>query len=174
MKYSKYEILEDRIRFDFYEFYFSSLQKNSVLTLDRIKEVDFNTSPCSMEIDDGELIFFNHDDKPRIKEFTEKHEILESKKVDVWNLFCNTFLDTEFKADKIRKDKELLKGLGFSLTEQETIRKRIKWSMFGTWEWGYLGHWDVLAMKQYRNAFYRLNGSDFYWWTMKVALKGSL
>lgn len=172
MRYSKYKIQDDQITFDFYEFYFSSLRKSKVLTVDRIKEVDFNTYPCSMEIDDGEIIFFNHDDEAKIKEFTEKHEIRESNKTDVWKLLCNEFLDTEFEEIEVEKNQQTLKKLGFPETEQEEIRKRIKWSMFGTMEWSYLGHWDLLAMKQARSLFYRLNGSDFYWWSMKVALKG--
>ncbi len=172
MKYSTYHIHEDRIVFDYYEFYFGSLRKNKVLTLDRIKEVDFTTFPYSMEIDNREVIFFNHEDKSTIKDFAEKHNILESKKTDVWKLFCETFLDTEIEAAVLEENRERLKKLGFSLAEQEKIKKRIQWSLLGTWEWVYLGHWDVLAMKQARNPFYRLNGADFYWWTMDIALKG--
>jgi hypothetical protein len=40
-------------------------------------------------------------------------------------------------------------------------------------EWSYLGLWDLLAMKQYRNPFYRVYGRKYYWKVMEVALKGS-
>jgi hypothetical protein len=45
--------------------------------------------------------------------------------------------------------------------------------MFGTMEWVYLGLWDVLAMKQDRNPFYRLFGKNYYWRLMEIGLKGS-
>ncbi|MEE4248316.1 MAG: hypothetical protein V2I33_23245, partial [Kangiellaceae bacterium] len=79
MKYSKYRIEDHQIVFDFYEFYFSSMRKNKVLTLDRIKCVDFNNFPASMEIDDGEIIFFNHGDDENIMKFAEQHQITQCK-----------------------------------------------------------------------------------------------
>ena len=172
MKYSKYIIQDDRITFDFYEFHFSSLRKNNVLTVDRINEVDFKTEPCSMEIDEGEIIFFNHDDESRIKEFSEKNSLKESNKVDTWKLICNDFLDTELEATVIQRNQETLGQLGFSFAEIQEIKKKIKWSLFGTMEWNHLGLWDLLAMKQNRNLTYRFTGRDFYWWTMEIALKG--
>ncbi|MFS4469705.1 hypothetical protein [Maribacter sp. 2210JD10-5] len=174
MKYSKYKIYEDKIAFDFYEFHFSSLRKNKVLTLNRIKEVDFNTFPYTMKIDNGEIIFFNHGDTEEIKNFAERNHIKQSNKIDVWSLLCNEFLDTEIEKEEAEKQKATLLHLGFTESELTAIRKKIKWSLFGTWEWTYLGHWDVLAMKQNRNPFYRFNGANFYWWTMEIALKGKV
>jgi hypothetical protein len=174
MKYSQYIIQDDRIIFDFYEFYFSSLRKNKELTLKRIKEVDFQTYPCSMEIDEGEIIFLNHNDEANLKKFAAKHDIPQSNKTDVWMLLCNEYLDTAFGEDEIKKNQETLVNLGISKSEQQEISRRIKWSMFGTMEWNYLGHWDLLAMKQARNLFYRFKNADFYWWTMEIALKGKM
>ncbi|MEM7549623.1 MAG: hypothetical protein AAF363_08110 [Bacteroidota bacterium] len=139
MKYSKYIIQEDRITFDFYEFYFSSLRENKVLTVDRIKEVDFSTYPCSMEIDNGEIIFFNHDDESNIKNFANENEIIQSTKTDIWELLCKQFLDIEPTETEINKNQQTLLNLGVSRAEQQEISKRIKWSLFGTMEWGYLG-----------------------------------
>jgi len=171
VKYSKYHIKDDRIVFDYYEFYFSSLRKDKVLTVGRINEVDFNTYPYSMEIDKGEIIFFNHNDE-RIKPFAERNKIIQSDKVDVWQLLCNEFLDTEFESDNLRAHQHSLHSLQFTEAEVKAIQKRIKWALFGTMEWNYLGHWDLLAMKQHRSLFYRLRGADFYWWTMGIALRG--
>ncbi|MEO0572144.1 MAG: hypothetical protein AAF039_10610 [Bacteroidota bacterium] len=124
-----------------------------------------------MNIDNGEIIFFNHGDESAVKEFVKRNKIIESNKTDVWELLCNQFLDTELEPEEIAQKKKTLERLGISITQQQQIAKRIKWSLFGTWEWTYLGHWDVLAMKQRRNPLYRINGSDFYWWTMEIAGK---
>ena len=156
MKYSKYIIDDDRIIFDYYEFCFSSLKKNKILTLDRINEVDLSTCPCSMEIDKGEIIFFNQGDETRIKAFSRKHKIKESEKVDTWELICNEFLDTEFDEAQIDKDQQILEQLGFSFEELKNIKRRIKWTLYGTTDWNYIGHWDLLAMKQHRNFLYLL------------------
>ena len=172
MKYSRYRILEDCIVFDFYEFRFSSLRKNNMLTLDRIKEVDFTTIPYSMEIDQGELIFFNHNDTERIKAFTEKHKLPVANKPDVWELLCAPFLDTEFNEAEIKLNTAKLEQLHFSTSAIKKIQKKIKYTLVGTWEWQYLGHWDVLAAKQARSLVYRFNGKQFYWWTMETALQG--
>ena len=172
MKYSNYKIHDDRIEFDFYEFYFSSLRKNSTLTIDRIKEVDLNTFPYSLEIDNGEIVFFNHDDRDRIKEFIKINKIQVSNRVDIWNLLSNDFLDTGFTTEEKQGHKKTLVENGFTENEIKKIKKRIKWTLSGTMEWQYLGHWDLLAMKQNRNPFYPYYGENFYWWTMGIALKG--
>lgn len=143
-----------------------------MLTLGRIKEVDFTTIPCSMEIDEGELIFFNHDDTEAIKAFAQKHQLPVANKPDVWELLCAPFLDTELTEAEINRNAEKLKELHFSSRATKQIRKKIKYALLGTWEWQYLGHWDVLAAKQARSLFYRFNGNDFYWWTMELALQG--
>jgi len=125
-----------------------------------------------MEIDGREIIFFNHNDESRIKAFGEKHNIKESHKVDTWELICNEFLDTEFEKTEIQKNQEKLIQLGFSYFELQEIRRKISWTLFGTIEWNYIGQWDLLAMKQNRNLIYSFIGRDYYWWTMKIALKG--
>lgn len=172
MKHSQYRILEDSIAFDFYEFRFSSLRKNNILTLDRIHEVDFNTFPYSMEIDEGEIIFFNHNDKERIKDFAQKHQLPVAYKPDVWEMLCAPVLDTELNEAQIRQYREKLQELHFSSTAIKQIRKKVKSTLLGTWEWQYLGQWDLLAAKQARSLVYRLKGRDFYWWTMQVTLQG--
>ena len=125
-----------------------------------------------MEIDNGEIVFLNHDDKDRIKEFIKINKIKVADKVDVWNLLSNGFLDTEFSSEEKQDHQKILFENGFTENEIEKIKKRIKWTLSGTWEWQYLGHWDLLAMKQNRNPFYPYFGENFYWWTMKIALKG--
>jgi len=57
MNANKYKIFGDRIEFDFYSFYFSSLQRDKIVTLDRINKVDLTTSPHSLIIDNREIIF---------------------------------------------------------------------------------------------------------------------
>ena len=126
MKHSQYRILEDSIAFDFYEFRFSSLRKNNILTLNRIQEVDFNTFPYSMEIDEGEIIFFNHDDKERIKDFAQKHHLPLAYKPDVWEMLCAPVLDTELNEAQIRQYREKLQELHFSSTAIKQIRKKVK------------------------------------------------
>lgn len=168
---SVYRIEDDRIQFDAYPFYHSSLRKNKTLTVDKIISFDQTTYPCSMEVVGEEIIFFNHDDKQEIKQFCQKHGITALERTDVWELLCREYLDTEFDESDCEKVQTTLRHLGISQMEQRRIRKQINWTLTGSLEWIYLGHWDLLAMKQARNPLYCLNGAAFYWWTMQVALR---
>ncbi|XLS27943.1 hypothetical protein ACJD0Z_12125 [Flavobacteriaceae bacterium M23B6Z8] len=172
MKYSKYSLKNDHIRFEHYPFYFSSLKKHPLLTLDRIKEINLNTAPPSILIDQGEVIFFRHENTEAIKAFGKRNKLPVADRIDVWELICQEFLDTEINPETLKRNEEKLIALGFTREELTNIKKRIKWSFIGTLEWNYLGHWDLLAMKQYRSLTYRFIGRKFYWWTMDIANKG--
>jgi hypothetical protein len=83
------------------------------------------------------------------------------------------YLDTELDEQIIKEQDEKLESIGISQNEFKDISNEIEWTMFGTMEWAYLGLWDVFAMKQYRNPFYRFFGKSFYWKLMAIGLKGS-
>jgi hypothetical protein len=82
-------------------------------------------------------------------------------------------LDTEFEAQDKKMQDALLASVGLDEVECREIRSKIKYTLLGTLEWQYLGLWDLLAMKQFRNPLYQFTGKKFYWWTMRIALKGS-
>lgn len=172
-KKSLYRFENDRLMVTNYSLCFSSVHRKPKITLERITAVDFKTYPHSIIVDNKEVVFLNHDDKTSLPYFAEQHSLPVSTHIDSWSYLTRTFLDTELKHETIDEQNRQLALAGITEADFEKITKKIYGTLFGTMEWEYLGLWDVLAMKQFRNLFYPLSGETFYWWTMKVALQGS-
>lgn len=172
-KKNEYIFKKNSLVFDYYSFHFSSVHKRPEITLDLITAVDFKTYPHSLIVDSREVVFLNHDDKTSLPYFAEQHSLPISTHIDSWSYLNRTYLDTELETEDIQEQNRRLALVGINQVEFKRINKKVYWTLFGTMEWQYLGLWDVLAMKQFRNPFYSLFGERFYWWTMQVALQGS-
>ena len=173
-KDNKYKIHEDYIEFQFYNLFFSSLHENKIVTLDRINAIDLNTSPQSLIIDNREIIFLNHNDTESLILFATKNKIPLSTHFDTWSILTRDYLDTQLGEKTIINQDKQLESIGINQKKFKKISKEICWTMVGTFEWVYLGLWDLLAMKQYRNPLYRFYGQKYYWKVMKIGLKGSI
>ncbi len=173
MKENSYQIFDDRIDFQFYNLYFSSLHCYKSITLDRINAIDLKTSPHSLIIDSREVVFLNHSDSHSLPAFAEKHQLPYSSHIDTWAILTRDYLDTYTEAQIQEAENEKLQALGIGQEEYKKISKSLCWTLFGTLEWQYLGLWDVLAMKQHRNPLYRFYGKSYYWQLMAIALRGS-
>jgi hypothetical protein len=172
-KENAYKILDDRIEFQFYNLFFSSLHKNKILTLDRINAVDLKTSPHSLIIDNREIIFLNHDDTNSLESFAVRNQIPFSTHFDTWAILTREYLDTQLDELTLREQDKQLTAIGIGQDEFKKISNGLWWTLFWTMEWAYLGLWDVFAMKQFRNPLYRLYGKKYYWKLMALGLKGS-
>ncbi|MCX8080162.1 MAG: hypothetical protein N3F09_02880 [Bacteroidia bacterium] len=168
---SIYHFENDGIHFERYCFYFSSINKNKKLPVHRINAVNFQTIPYSLIIDFREVIFLNHGDVS-IRNYALKNNIPASNHPDLWAILNEEFLDTEQSADAVNERIKFLSKFGIDKNKIDKIRRKNKWLFSGTYEWQYLGHWDLLAYQQNRNPFYRLFGKKFYWESMKIALSG--
>lgn len=173
LKPNEYIFYDTAIEFKFYQFYFSSIHSNNIISLDRINAIDLNTYPHSFIIDNREILFLNHNDKHSLKYFAEKHNIPQSSHIDTWSILTREYLDTELEEELIDRQNQQLAQIGIDAEEYRKLSRSVRGTLFGTMEWQYLGLWDVIAMKQYRSPFYRFFGKDFYWYTMNVALRGS-
>jgi len=173
IKENRYKIGDDRIEFEFYNLLFSSLHKNKVVSLDRINAIDLQTFPHSIIIDKKEIIFINHTDKNSLETFAIKNKIPCSTHIDAWEILTRDYLDTQIDEHTLHMQNEKLQAIGIDQNEFKEISKELYWTLVGTWEWKYLGLWDVLAMKQSRNLWYRFFGKNYYWKLMKIGLKGS-
>lgn len=173
IKNNEYIIHDNFIEYKFYNLYFSSLHKNCIVTLDRINAINLKTSPHSLIIDNKEIIFLNHNDTNSLESFALKNNIAHSTHIDTWSILMRDYLDTQFDHNVIEKQDKQLEQIGINKMAFEKISEDIKWTMFGIMEWSYIGLWDLLATKQYRNPFYILFGRKYYWKVMNIALKGS-
>lgn len=172
-KENSYKILDDRIEFQFYNLFFSSLHKDRIVTLDRINAIDLNTSPHSLIIDNREIIFLNHNDTNSLETFAVNNKISHSTHFDTWAILTRDYLDTQLDEQTLAEQDKKLEAIGIDQNVFKKISKGLWWTMFGTIESAYLGLWDVFAMKQDRNPLYRLYGKSYYWKLMAIGLKGS-
>lgn len=173
MKDNSYIIHDDRIEFNYYNLFFSSLHKEGIVTLDRINAIDLKTSPHSIIIDHKEIIFLNHNDINSLESFAHKNKIPKSTHLDTWSILTREYLDTSLEIETINEQNIKLESIGINQKEFNEISQSLWWTMFGNNEWEYLGLWDVFAMKQFRNPFYHLYGKNYYWKLMQIGLKGS-
>jgi hypothetical protein len=121
------------------------------------------------------VIFFNHDSTEEIKEFSKANRLTISDRLDIWEIICKPFLDTESEVSDT--EYATLASYGIEPDEIEIIRRKAGPIIGMTMEWQYLGHWDLLISRQYRpdfigNIFPGMSGKKFYWWTMEIATKG--
>jgi len=89
--------------------------------------------------------------------------------LDIWELICEKFLDTEFDEEHKRLTTKRLAEAGIPGTELSAIRKKLRWRMlpwtFYSMEWIYCGHYDMLCILW---PFC----TKTYWWSMEIALRG--
>lgn len=152
-----------------YEFKHSSIRQKSFLYKEDINEVCLNTFPPSLVINQNEIIFIPAVFKAELKEFAERNRIPLSRRFDSWAAINEVFLDTELTEQENQRLLTYLAKEGIPEEEVQQIRAKIAnrmgWTVFYTWEWQYLGHYDILC------AAPRWKRKQFYWWTMDIALR---
>ncbi len=150
-----------------YYYKYSWIKSNTLLSIDRIAEINLNTSPPSMVINDNEVIFIPYKMKSDLEDFGKRNNVFITDRFDVWSAINEPFLDTEFDEAYLRKTKQSLIENGLTESEIQNIRKKIKFTMLSSnafaWEWQYLGQFDYLK--------WTLLTKKKYWWSMEIALR---
>lgn len=153
-----------------YRFRHSSVRRQPCIVASRISEVNLNTWPLMIVVDDKEVLFIHAYWKENLKIFAERNRIPLSSRVDIWALILEPFLDTEFTEEETETTLALLETNGVPRAETVDIRHSIKWRMitfaYLSWEWQYIGHFDYLS-------FTSISASD-YWWSMEIALRNRI
>lgn len=170
---SNIRFLENAIEIKQYEFQSSNIRTNPLIKLEDINEVNLNTSPASIVINHNEVIFIDTRYKQDFIKFVREKKLKVENRFDIWEAINEDFLDTEFTHNHKQRTLQQLNENGFSLDEVKDIRSKIEKLMDGwasvSWEWMYLGHYDLLLNK--KQSYLLLFPKDFYWWTMDIALR---
>lgn len=173
IKENRYIVHDTAIEYTFYNLFFSSLHQEKSVPVNRINAIDLSTSPHSLIIDSREVIFLNHTDTNSLEKFAARHNLPQSTHFDTWAILTRDYLDTQLDEKTLREQDEKIKTAGIGEKEYRKITHSLYFTLSGSLEWNYLGLWDVLAMKQHRNPFYRWYGRKYYWKVMEIALRGS-
>lgn len=175
----------DYVEFIGYPFTAASIFPNGSIHKDNIKEILLDQFPPEIRTFGGEILFIEAVHKERLKVFAQNNNIPLVKRVDVWSLILEEFLDTEFSEEDKEKVFRILDESGVNREEVISIRKSLQELMIAynfksmLWEWLHLGLYDLL------NAYsgklvedkYKLNIEEFreiYWKAMKLGNKGIL
>lgn len=151
-----------------YYFRHGFLKNRKELPFELCTEIRTNTFPITAITNENEVIFLRGLNENDIINLNQSNNLNLTAPIDIWELICEEFLDTEFDSETKLKTLELLNENGISNTEVTKIRKRLRLRMlirtFGSWEWQYYGQFDVLQ------ELWPLTEKK-YWWTMEIALK---
>lgn len=173
---------EDHIEFRSYPYPPASIYPSGNIAVSAIREVDADRAPPEVRID-GEILFVPATMKEELRRFVTEHSIPVVRRIDVWDLLLDPFLDTQFTSEDEERGLRVLEENGVSRNESEEIRafvadamKAYNWiSML--WEWVHLGLFDVLdafrgVLSGPRYKLAPREFEDFYWRAMEIAGRG--
>ncbi len=170
----KLEIYDNSIKLSGYPFYnfFNNKRKFFHYEIDFI---NLDADPILFCVQKKEILFLERKYEKDLKLFAEKFNIDTSNKIDVWELICFPFTIEAVSPEAIAENESILRDLSFYRDEIADIRNRVSgfmksWAMF-TMEGVSLTHYDVLLARK-RILFFNPLFKKFYWYTMKIALKG--
>ena len=181
-----YEICGDFIKFTDYQFKCSAAYKNGTIKASSIIEaVDF-FYPNTIRTIDDELIMVPKLDKKtdanQLLLFCSDNGIPVNKRIDIWDMILDPFLDTEHSEEYVEKTYETLEKYGIARAECNALRQEVSARMIAynfescLWEWVHLGLYDVLnaSCGILSGEKHRLSDKDFeefYRKAMNIALK---
>ena len=112
-----------------------------------IREVDPDANPAEVRID-RETLFVDAALAEELRRAAAEHGVPIVRRVDVWDLLLEPYLDTELDAEHEERTLRLLEETGVPRAEALAIRARVGPRMLAynamLWEWGSLGLFDLL------------------------------
>jgi hypothetical protein len=176
------EFLEDGIYFYGYPYPPASVYPFGKILYEKILEVD----PSNREIrtKDREILFIAAKYKESLHAVAEKQKIPIVRRIAIWDLILEPFLDTEFNDKHKEQTFKVLEENGVSRNEVENLRSLLKTCMYkyniesGLWDWCSLGLTDVLDMRLGKLAGFwcRLSKRkyrEFYFQAMEIAFRAN-
>jgi hypothetical protein len=148
-----------------------------------IREIDSDAAPPEVRTATGETLFIPATMKEDLRRAACNHGISEVKRIDVWALILEPFLDTEFTEDQKERTLRVLEESGVSPDESIEIRRFVAEAMeaynfrSGLWDWCDLGLMDALNALRGILSGISLAPDDyeaFYWRAMELAGRGKI
>jgi len=179
----KYQINKNDIVFTQYPFKCSYASKKKIIPAYNIQEMVETFGMPSIRVNENELVFISAVDRKLLTNFCTENAIPINKRVDVWGIILDVFLDTMHSEEWIQKSLAQLYNCGISEVECINLRQEVAGRMVaynftsGFWEWVHLGLCDLLyaSMGFLSGERYRLSDDEFekfYFKAMEIALKG--
>jgi hypothetical protein len=173
----------DGIVFARYPFPPASIYPHGRLVYSSVRDVDPDAGPPEVRTHQGETLFISAEHATEFRTAIAEAQLAVVRRVDVWDLLLEPFLDTEFTADDQERTMATLQRLGISRLEVSEIRRSVQNSMLAyngmLWDWVHLGLFDLLIATRWPIAWagfvHRLfpkRYGRFYWRAMELADHG--
>ena len=175
------KFLDDGIRFYGYPYPPASVYPFGKITYEQVLEVN----PFSRQIrtKDREILFVAAKFRDALQTVAVERNIPIVRRIDVWDLILEPFLDTEFDDEDKERTLQILEENGVSRSEVESLRSSLQICMYkyniesGLWDWCSLGLTDVLDMRLGKlSGFWcrlsRRKYREFYFQAIEIAFRG--
>lgn len=175
---------DDGIEFLSYPYPPSSVYPSGKIDYAAIIEIDADAAPPEIRTS-REILFISATMKEELRRAAVANAIPAVKRIDVWDLLLEPFLDTEFNEEDQERTLRLLEECGIEREESIEIRRFVAEAMVAynfksmLWDWCHLGLADILDA--YRGVLsgrsHRLPPDEyeaFYWRAMELARKGKV
>ena len=182
---SRQFVTDEGIRFDGYPFPPASVFPSGLVRWQEIEEADAGAAPPEIRLRSGEILFVSAERREELQKPCHAAGIPEVKRVDIWDLILEPFLDTQLRWAHKRATLRTLSECGIPRARVWRIRCRVRRRMLMynavVWEWVHLGLCDLLEatmgtpFPSWLPARLRLGkpaSRRFYWWAMDIATKG--
>lgn len=143
---------QDGLRFTRYPFDGASVHPRGFVPRLAIRDVDPEADPPEVRLHDGETLFLASTDAAALHRFAAQCSIERVRRVDVFALLLEPFLDTETSEAAHERTLAQLAALGIARARVEDMRARVERSMLrynaASWNWTRLGLADLLRAQQ--------------------------
>jgi len=130
MRRLKYQIDADNIHFHDYPYECSYAYKAKTIRPSNILEmVDYFGMPAIC-INGNELVFMSAVDRKALLRFCKANAIPINKRIDVWSIILDEFLDTQHTQEWIQTSMAQLNSCGISEAECQALRHEVAERMF--------------------------------------------
>ena len=141
-----------------------------------LSEVCVGWSPPTVRTHEGEYLFVPATHARELADFASQYTVPFLRRVDVWSLVLEEFLDTGFTPEQQEATLRRLEETGVSRAETRAMRERVADRMLAftaiTWEWVHYGLYDVLSVMKSSTFFLDRSFPRFYEEAMRLAERG--
>jgi hypothetical protein len=169
---------DDGIEFPEYPYPGAAVFPSGVVADADIRDVDPWCAPPEVRLKSGEVLFVSAVQRDELERVARERSIPVVRRLDVWGLVLEPFLDTEFGPDHRERTLAQLEASGVSRREATRLRRRLGLRMLAYnalhWDWAHLGLCDVLDASLPRGwlPFSRRRFERFYRSAMALAERG--
>jgi hypothetical protein len=157
---------------------FERAERSTRIEASQLVDVSVGWFPPAVLTKEGEFVFVPAPKAGELRAFAIEHRVPFVRRLDIWSLLLEPFLDTELPRDQSENIYQLLEKHEVPRKEADQVREALKFRMLMltaiTWEWQHYGMFDALSQMK---GFPFLSGwtfARFYDYAMSLAGRGSV